>query len=589
MAEPISDGTVSWIGGMDTSRSPEEIGDIQYSRSVNTVIPRSLGGIKNRPGFVYQNLEFSNPEGEQILKKGKVLAEGWFCVGSRYFIVVVVDGVVFRLSPKTASSFYVDALNINDRNEPSVTETWVTRIPDGVIIQNGFNLPLIIKSNSIRRSKGRSEGEIGIGRMGIYVQNRYFYVDQSGRGIRISNFLNPIGETEAQLAGIDRFVAPENGDEITAIGKQKVMLDYVTGGALVFSTRINIYSIDVRGSLNEWALLNTRVGKVTQSIDGVSAISAYSFESFGSNLYFRNSSFGICDLRQSQYQFTQFDTTIHQSIEASYWLDKDTEFLLPTCYTRAWKTRLFTTVTPERLENGIIVWHGILSMSPDATYQDRAAAPRRFESVFTGLRTVAMTTVSVPNKRDRLYVWSYDSDQNNRLYLLDENLDHDINHRGQRVEIEGFIETRGFNFKSPFQQKKSQAIFYNTQLFPRSISLKFFARNQTAGQWTFYSEMDHLVKWVNREKGVFKPIPLKPQVRGPIYLALEDLRKCGGEAYITIQDRIEFKGPFHLSNFIRIANPDVPTRTVSKNETVPLALEFTYRPDYNYLISERSE
>lgn len=588
--EPVSDGNVSWVGGMDTSRSPVEIAEVQYSRAANMVIPRSLGGVRVRPGYIHQQLTFTSIEGRDIFLNGELQAEGWFYVGINVYLVAVVDGVVFRLRRVTQSAFMVEDLNINDRNSSGVRDAWVSRIPDGCIINNDVDLPLIVKSNSVRRSKGQLEGEIGIGRMGVYVQNRFFYVTKGGRGLRFSNFLNPIGMTEGRLAGIDRFVPPEDGDEITAIGKQKVMLEYVTGGALVFSTRRNIYSIDVRGDIISWRVLGTRVGKVTESVESISASSAYSFESFGSNLYFRNYSFGICDLKQSQYQFTQFDTTVNQSIEAAYWMENDTEHMLHKCYTRAWQSRLLTTVSPEQDATGRIFFHGILCYHPDATYQNREAVPRRFESVFTGLRVVAMTSVAVPKKRDQLFVYSYDPDGVNRLYMLDEKTDCDINHRGEKVEIEGWIEFRAYAFGSKLSMKKSQAIFYHTQQLTRDVHLEFFARNQSAGQWTSYATVDHLIKHINIDKGVFKPIPLRPQVRGPINLTTEDLSKCSdsGASYLHIQDRVEFKGPIHFDNFIRVANPAPFDRTSNEKETKKKALEFSYRIDYGYYISQRN-
>lgn len=309
--EPLSTGNVTYIGGMDTSRSPVEIAEVQYARAANVVIPRSLGGIKVRPGFIYQHLDFDTAQDRALFEGGKIQAEGWFRNGLEIYLVVVVDGLVFRLSRLSGSAWKAQALNYNDKNTGE--NCWITRIPDGVIINDAVSNPLILKATTIRRSRP-ADGEIRPGRSGVYCQNRLFYISADGLSIRFSDFLNPIGETEGALSGIDRFVAPENQDEIIAITRQKVMLDYVTGGAVLFSTRINIYSIDVRGDLLSWRVLNTRVGKVTESVTELSACSAYAFEPFGANVYFRSAPFGMCDLRQSQYQFNQFDGTIGQSI-----------------------------------------------------------------------------------------------------------------------------------------------------------------------------------------------------------------------------------------------------------------------------------
>jgi hypothetical protein len=581
--EPLSDGYVSFLGGMDTSRSPVEIDDVQYARAANLVIPRSRGGIRVRPGFINQYLSYNSANEKKIFENGQIQAEGWFRNGTAMYLVVVVNGIVFRLSRVTASAWHAEAMNLNGPNDPNIKHCWISRIPDGVIINNGVDNPLVLKATSIYRTNP-ALGEIGPGRAGVYCQNRFFYISGGGNMIKFSDFLNPIGQVEGLLSGVEGFVPPENQDEIIAIGRQKVMLDYVTGGAVVFSTRINIYSIDVRGDIASWRVLNTRVGKVTESITELSACSSYSFEPFGANVYFRSAQFGICDLRQSQYQFNQFDTTINQSIEASYFLDWDTDWMLDRCYTRSWRNRVFTTVSPEQNEDGYVFWNGILSYHPDATHQNRQAAPRRFESVFTGLRVVAMTSAKQSDRHDELFLWSYDEDGINRLYKMDENIDYDINHRGEKIEIKGWIEFRAFNFKSKVAFKESQAAFYQTYNMPRTVKLCFFARTQSSGQWEFVAERQHLIENVNTSAGYFQPENIQPQMRGPVNLPNESF-KCNTAPYLYIQDRIEFTGPIHIDHFVRVANVKVPDRTMPPKEKLT-KLIYGSRDDYSYSISQ---
>jgi hypothetical protein len=582
--EPLSDGNVTFLGGMDTSRSPVELSEYQYARAANLVIPRSLGGIKVRPGFGFQFLKFDSLASKETFETGQIQAEGWFRNGADAYLVVVVDGLAFRFSRLTASAWEGEALNKNDLNDQSIRDCWISRIPDGVIVNNGKNNPLVIKATTSRRTDP-SKGEIGPGRAGVYVQNRFYYISSSGLSIRFSDFLNPLGETEGKLAGVDKFVAPENQDEIIAIGRQKVMLDYVTGGALLFSTRINIYSIDVRGDVPSWRVLNTRVGKVTESITELSACSPYAFEPFGGNVYFRSPQFGICDLRQSQYQFNQFDSTTTQSVEASYFLDNDTDWMLSKCYMRAWKSRLLTTVAPEQNDKGYIFWNGILSSHPDHSAQGREAVPRRFESVFTGVRPVAMTCLKMSGRHDELFIWSYDKDGINRLYAADDRIDYDTNHRGQKIEIEGWLELRAYNFQSKVAFKESQATFYHTYAMPRDVSICFYGRTQSSGQWELIARRNHLIDSIKMTAGHFEPENIHSQVRGPVNLPNENQFKCNSKTYLYIQDRLEFKGPIHLDSFIRVANVKVPERNMPPEEK-RTRLVYTYRPDYGYSISQ---
>lgn len=580
----LTDGSVTWIGGMDTSRSPIDIDETQYSRACNVFIPRSLGGIKVRHGIHHQHLDFDSADTKKLYELGHIQAEGWFTDKNKYLLLVVVDGYVLLFTPTSGSSFRVTNLNPGD---PNVSRKhWIIRVPTGAIINNGINNPIYVTPKSIRRTNP-DLGELPPGRMGVYVQDRLFYSNDDGSLIYASDFDNPITMHEYKLTGILGFAVPEYRDSITAIGRQKVMLDYAEGGALVFSTRNNLYSVDVRGDRNTWGSLNNRVGKVTQTVEGFNACSAYSFETFGTNLYFRNYQFGIADLKQSQYQFNQFDGIVGESIEASFWLDRDSDWMLDHCYTRACNSRLFTTVAPEQDDQQRIFWNGILSFHPSALYANQMTAPRRYECLITGVRPWCLTSVKIPNEGDVLFVHSHDKDGVNRLYRMEKNTDYDINHRGERVEIEGWIETRGYDYKQRFALKKEHSRFYSLREFPRDLKINIYSRSEVLGGWEMYHEAEHLIG-SNHDvttQGVQPKVSL-PQTRYQFNIAEPDYSNCStrGNAFLWVQDRIEFKGPIHLDSFIRTGTIETLERTVSR-EPERTRMEFDATPDFTYSIA----
>ena len=81
MLEKLSDGTVSWIGGMDTSRDPSDLSETQYAKAINVIIPSSLGGIKTRFGIHCANLKFDSKGTKEIYRNGNIQAEGNFWSG----------------------------------------------------------------------------------------------------------------------------------------------------------------------------------------------------------------------------------------------------------------------------------------------------------------------------------------------------------------------------------------------------------------------------------------------------------------------------------------------------------------------------
>jgi hypothetical protein len=581
--ELLSDGTISWIGGMDTSRHPADIDEHQYFKAVNVCIPESGGGLRARPGIHCQRLEFESAKAKEIFHNGNIQAEGSFVSNGKKIIIILIDGYIIKLTKIRIDAFRAELINENDRNSTFVARGWVIEVPGGCVVNNGVDSPIYITENSQRRTDA-SKGEIGIGMMGVYVQHRLFYVDQSQKRILASDFLNPI-KFSLEGTNIFGFMCPDDSEFITAIGKQKSMLQYAEGGNLIWSSQKDIYSADVRGTRSDWADLGSRVGKTTETIPGFSAISPYSFESFNSNIYFRTSQFGMVDLKQSEYQFVKEDAYYGQSIEASYFLNNDTDWMLSNCYTKACNNKLYTTVAPETTDNGYVYWNGILSFNPSASYTNQVVTPRRYESVYTGVRPWCLTVVRHPESRDELYMVSYDKDKVNRLYQLVEDSDYDVNGFFKKVEIEGFIETRSYAHKSKYVPKVSYHRFYSLDLLERSVNITVRSRFDGSGEWVKLWSTDHLIDRNNIKDGKFTPIPHKPQTRKKINLPQERTPECSNDdSFLSVQYRFEFKGPINLCAFVVIAQRKDYDKVTSRPETTERLLTYGSTPTFNYLI-----
>lgn len=585
MAERLSDGNVSWLGGMDTSRSPNDIAEIQYSKGNNVIIPDSLGGIKARFGIHCCTLQFESKETKKIYSGNSILAEGSFTDNGKTYLICYVSGYVLKFTRITTNRFIVENLNFANRNKDYKSLGWIISVPQGCVVNNGFDLPIYVTSSKSRRTNP-SKGEIGIGRMGVYVQHRLFYSDQSGKQIIASDFNQPIKNT-LEGTGIVGFMCPDSDERIVAIGKQKSVLGTAEGGNLIWSSDKDIYSTDVRGSRSSWANLGQKVGKTTETVPGVSATSAYSFEAFNTNMYFRNAQLGMADIKQSEAQFAQLDTMNSQAIEASYYFDNDTSWMLGRCYTKKCNKRLFTTVSPEKNSEGHVYWNGILSFFPAAVYSNQGGIPRRFESVFTGVRPWCLTTVTSQIK-DELFIHSYDIDGVNRLYVMDETTNYDIDQFGKIKEIEGFIETRSYNHKNPLLLKQPEDRFYRLNLIDRSVKITLFSRPEINGPWTEMATRDHLVcRTELLQGGIFFPVSHKGQTRAFVNLPTEKFDCCYklGSLFISLQYRIEFKGPINLDSVITIASLKQRDTTMSQPETECQVISYTFRPDYKYSIT----
>jgi hypothetical protein len=555
-----TDGTVDWTGGMDAARLPYLIENNKFHRACNIRIDRKTGQLKNRFGFECIKLIGSDDDICIYNHCKNLQAEGYYRDGLSIVLVRLIDGYIIELHKITDNKYKVIVRNPDDRRNPLVSKAWITTVPRGVIIQDGQALPHIVRKDSIRRSVP-SNKEIGVGRMGIYIQNRYFYVDSNGKLIWASNFRNPESIEEGEVTNIWGFMLPDDDDSISAIGARKQTLNYVEGGTLSFSTINNTYSVDVRGNRENWEVGNTSLGKVQESIPGIGAVSSYSYEPFSSNLYFRSLEDGVMDLRSTEDQFQRGEVFSSQSTELLEWLDRDSQRLLSKCYTKRFGHRLLTTVAPSINKHGYCYWNGMVSMMPEPIHANQKL-PTIYEGLITGVRPWCITSYSDNSVGHETFIDSYDPDGITRLYRLNIKLDHDIDKDGNRKEIESWIETKGYVFGDLQNSKKTETREISLLDIPRDIHLKVYSRTDIKGQWIKFVDQSHYVSRYKPQtknfynKPVFRPIGSSSQSRSKIMLPNEldtpnpHVSSMAGRQFLSRQYRIEIKGAYSLAHLI---------------------------------------
>jgi hypothetical protein len=586
--EPITDGNASWDGGCDMSRHPATIAKNQYRLGCNVMLPSSAGGLTTRHGIHHVNLEFDSDCDKNVFQTGSFQAEGWFSAGNVDYLVCAIDGFIFLMSETFNGTYRVRCVNPTDQCSPSVMTGYFTRVPNAVIYNDGATLPFYITPALVRRSKPEND-EIGVGKMGVYVQNRFWYVTADQREIKYSNFQDPLSISESIIANLPSYYPPEDSDIITAIGMQKKMLNYAEGGTLVFSTSSNIYSIDVRGAAQDWEEASTGVGKIQESVRGISATSTNSFTTFNTNLYFRTRDFGVCDLRQSQYQFQQSDDFVSQSIEIDALLQDDTTWMLDQCYTRTFNNRLFTTVAPEFNDKGRVFWNGLVSYHPYPQYSGEGRVARRFEGLVTGVRPWAITSISNSrNRENRMFFWSYDHDGITRLYEFKKDSFVDVNHQGQRVRVRGFVETRGYDHERPFMKKKPITRVMTIKDIGTNLEISLLSKAESQGKYQLVQTKKYQVDTF-RQDNDFTPISGQRQQRCyqvfPEEQSESEEGKQSSNRYYFRQDRIEFAGDFTLDGFVRSATIEPPDTSVSRDDQEPTFEEYQPPRMFTYLIS----
>lgn len=589
MIEPKSlvDGISDWSGGMDTSRSAFAIGANQYALGVNVDIPNTHGGITNRKGFRNIFIEFENSVTEEIYRNGNIQGEGWYFDGLKARYLVSVDGWIFEFIFVSKYRCEARIRNTSHRNNPDNTHCWITRVPNGAIVMDGESSALYITRNNIVRTNPK-KNQIGSGRGGVWVQNRFWYIRDDCKNIYGSTINDPISLQEAYDANIYGFISPEDEDYITAIGKNKTIARDALGGNLAFSTYKNLYTADVRGDRALFGKTNgSGVGFVDNSVPDIGAVSSYSFESFNGNIFFRNNNYGLLSTKQAQYQFVNLDSYFSHSIEANLFFERDSKILLSKCYTRGYNSKLYTTIAPE-VKGKFTYWNGLVVYAPDIYYSSEEKAPRRFEGIFTGIRPWCVTVSDTQKEGSKMLIHSYDFDGVNRFYLYDEGLNYDVDKDFKKREIESKVLTRAFIHQYVSSLKITTKAFYALDGIARDLLIEILTRPSDRGKlnkmWSItHSASECCFSKTKVGNRCFNPRPIHPEQREMVVVSTdpETINK-----FFVRQDLFKFKGPFTLKRWVRIAIISDTNTTVYSEPSNKCINEYEEFKIYDYQLSK---
>lgn len=567
--KPLSDGTFSFYGGMDLSRSAYAIDKDQYAKGVNVAVTKVGDNLQPRPGWHWQKLRFGSPFEQNLFETGNVQGGGWYFDGAFNTLIISIAGVLFHLQQKMPGEWLVRALNLGNRNNPTRTKVWTCRIPGNrFILSDGQALPYVFGLDGSYIRPDPAEGQMGVCRMMTYVQNRLWWVDEFGTIVNGSDLADPLSVLEAIDTNLFGFVPPDDREVITAVGQQRYINFDQNGGELVFSTDKNVYAVNVpaRVPREEWGL-NQNVGSVRLVVPFVGATSAYSFTNYNTNLFYRTSNLGVANYKQLQTQFANNDEMISNSIEVDYWYDADTPWMLDQCYTVNYKGRLLTTTSPT-LANGYCYWRGLIAFNPAPYYGSKNRLPRRFEGLWTGVQPWCL--IHQEGTIEQLFTVSRDGDGRTRLYVLVDDKQYDVAPGGVRREIESFIETRSYTCGSPEFMKVFMNRYYTLDKLTSDVHIDFFSRSTLLGTWFPFQSITHFVaKCCRTEEICFPWNSANPESRRETYLPDERETGCenpfeqGGPTVPYRAYRFQFKGAYQLSSIGIYAKTEAENTTVT--------------------------
>jgi hypothetical protein len=228
-------------------------------------------------------------------------------------------------------------------------------------------------------------------------------------------------------------------------------------GELVVLTENGAFSMDVGLPRITWN--TTQVQRI--SLLGRGCTSPY-VALANSELWFRSHD-GWAFYSNSQSEFGRYFSMRKLSREVNKWVSKDTPWLRQFASTMFFDNYLISTVAPEtkrtdaeglhRYHRGMVVLDldNASSPSPDADLSFR------WNGVWAGVRPTQCLSAQINNEK-RGFIWSFDQDNQNRLYEITTNFQDDYGPQGT-VPIKSFFVTGRYDFgrsqvTNKFQRKK---------------------------------------------------------------------------------------------------------------------------------------
>jgi hypothetical protein len=421
-------------------------GDGQSSTIVNDIQNGNFQG-----SYPYRATNYDTSDGMLISVSGVI-----------YFIKIVNNvGYCYEL-PRDGTTF-------TSWNDPSLMHTWFVQAEDRVYIQNGYQAAIAwdgVLANPAKRLNPFLN-QMPIGTLMEYAFGRVFVSDRFNQiyasDIIFGNGFTDTSNTEnfteiTYWAEGGAFSTPSTMGNITAMKVMPYIGANLRGqGELVVLTENGAFSMDVGLPRITWN--TTQVQRI--SLLGRGCTSPY-VALANSELWFRSHD-GWAFYSNSQSEFGRYFSMRKLSREVNKWVSKDTPWLRQFASTMFFDNYLISTVAPEtkrtdaeglhRYHRGMVVLDldNASSPSPDADLSFR------WNGVWAGVRPTQCLSAQINNEK-RGFIWSFDQDNQNRLYEITTNFQDDYGPQGT-VPIKSFFVTGRYDFgrsqvTNKFQRKK---------------------------------------------------------------------------------------------------------------------------------------
>lgn len=432
----ISDGSISFEGGVDTGRSPNLVARNQVVWAVNTTFYGAF--CSTRPGWKKLPFSADGIDGTFQCCGGYVSDDG------HKYLVFLIGGRVFIWDKKSTSATEITIPG--DPNPSIFNQGWMLQAENYLIIQDGFSRPLIWDGATLRRA---ANNEIKCGTVMGYVQGRIWYSLTNGLSFRATDLVYGNGERSDVLKETENDFLNEGGDftvsqdsgGITGIGIPAVLNTALGQGPLLIMTPKYVFSINAPTDRTVWKNLNYPIQSI--SLVNYGSVSARSCVTVNGDVYYRAPD-GIRSFFAGLRQFSDWGNT-PQSNEMTFLLKQDQTDLLAYSSGITFNNRLLMTASPYHTDKGIL--HRAISVLEFNLISGlKGKLPPSWEGMWTGLDIHQLVKVEYAGNENAYIISRNPNTLNVEIWEITKDDDADSPALGTQTPIQWEIQTKAYNF-----------------------------------------------------------------------------------------------------------------------------------------------
>ena len=513
MAESINtipDGQLDFSGGQDASRAQDKVPENAVYKAVNVSFnngnlgPRT-GVHKRKLNYVDGRISYDGKLSDllsSIFRRGKFQAVIPYAIENKYYIIMVVTGLVYLIDIDTYKTEILRLPNQDRLNQYAPRLNWSNEA-EYVVIHDYPNKAVLIKGRSIRRAEP-SLDEVPISVMSAYNQNRMW----------ITNAVNeytagdPTGSASAPDAPItfkeiNTIASPYYGqllqlptkypnDPITALGFLDAT-DSSTGiGPLILATENQVFSANSQNPRATW-----EQGQFAGSvISNVGVIGPQAFINVGSDFFFADVASQVRSLSMSRQEQGKW-SKVSMSREVKNWIGAPEKSLGKYTALGYFDNKIFSTVNPYRVRaytlNGDTtvdyVFGGMVVIELANLSKLGATSEPVWAGLWTGVRPMGFVTVG-----GRFFIVSKDNDATNSLWEMVPETTYDTLD-GYIRYVNSTIYTREYSFNDPFKYKSFQGFDASVGDIEGKFKLSLSYKPSNSSRYIDWREFNHEAPW----------------------------------------------------------------------------------------------